>query len=215
MTKNQKIGAAAAVLAVIVGLFLIKVIIEVGVTNDGNKKQQDLIAHYYRTTNVLSDCLVKTKSAVGVAEANTKALDEVLVGAIRGRYEEPTSAQPGSGNPLFSAIVEAYPNLEGLNDRFQDVLTVITGCRSNFRDSQEELQRQVSLFNQWRTGSWTVRTFGGSDYPNDELEIKVEGKPVTGAAALAQMRELVVVEEAQEGRDTGKIANEDPFGNNQ
>lgn len=204
--KFKWFGAVGVVL--LLGLFYF--VISNNVTNDGNKKQQDLITYYNNTTNILSDCLVKTKQSVGATKSQTDALNKVITDAVKGRYTGNTTAQPGGGS-LFSAIQEAYPDTSGLSKSFQDVMIIINGCRTDFRDSQAILQDKVTLFNQWRTGSFTVRNFGGKKYPNEDLEITVAGKPVTGKAAIKQMRTLVVVEDAQSGRDTGKIDNTDPF----
>lgn len=201
-----------AVLGVVIVFFvMLYLIVSNGVTNDGNKKQEDLIAFYNETTNVLSDCLVKTKSAVGVAGAQTDALDRVITNAVKGRYTEGSTAQPGNSNALFSALSEAYPDTSGLSRTFENVQIIITGCRTNFRDSQSELQKAVTRFNQWRKGSFTVRTFGGGNYPNDDLAIRVDRRMITGQEALNQMRTLVVVSDAQTGRDSGVIRNDDPF----
>ncbi len=197
--------AGSAVLLVLLVLFLISN----GVTNDGKKKQQDLIVLYNDTSNVLSDCLVKTKSAVGLTNAQTEALDKVIIDAVKGRYTEGGSAQPGRGQ-LFSAISEAYPDTSALSATFDKVLIIITGCRSNFKDSQAALQRGLARFNQWRSGSLTVRTFGGK-FPDDELKIKVAGNSVTSEDALDQMGEMVIVAEASTARDTGVLTNDNPF----
>ncbi len=185
-------------------------VISNGVTNDGNKKQEDLITYYNDTTNILSDCLVKTKQSVGATKAQTDALDKVITDAVKGRYTEGTSARPGGGS-LFSAIQEAYPDTTGLSNIFDKVLKKINDCRSDFRDSQAILQREVTAFKKWKSGSFKVRNFGGKKYPNEDLEITVAGKSVTGNEAIRQMRTLVVVAEAQKGRDTGKIDNDNPF----
>lgn len=204
--KFKWFGVVGAVLL----LGLLYFVISNSVTNDGNKKQQVLIVYYNDTTNILSDCLVKTRQSVGATKAQTDALDKVITDAVKGRYDGNTSAKPGGGS-LFSAIAEAYPDTSGLSKSFQDVMIIINGCRTDFRDSQAILQRGVTQFNQWRTGSFKVRTFGGKNYPNEDLEITVAKETVTGKAALKQMRTLVVVEDAQSGRDTGKIDNTDPF----
>jgi hypothetical protein len=155
---------------------------------------------------------VKTKEAAGVAGANTEAVDKVLSDAVRGRYETPSTAQPGGGKEsLFSAIVEAYPNTEQVSNNYQQVLVVINGCRTAFKNAQAELQKHVTLFNSWREGSFFNRKLGAESYPTSSLVIEVEGKPVTGQEALTQMRKLVVVSEAKEGRDTGEIETIDPF----
>lgn len=183
------------------------------IISEGNTKQQNLIVFYNETTNVLSNCIVETKEAAGVAEAQTGALNKVIGEAVRGRYEQPSTAQPGGGkNALFSAMVEAYPNTDQLSKTFQDVLTVISGCRTEFKNTQSELQKHVTLFNSWREGSFFNRKLGAEDYPTNKLAIEVGGKTVTGDAALTQMRKLVLVKEAREGRDTGEIETVNPFG---
>jgi hypothetical protein len=199
------IVGGAVVLVLFVGF-----LVHNSVVNAGNKKQQDLIADYNGTTNVLSDCLVKTKQSVGAVNSQGGQLDKIITDAVRGRYTLDTTAKPGSGS-LFSAIHENYPDLNGLSKTYSDVLVIMNGCRTNFRDSQSKLQADVSRFVAWSTGSFKTRHFGGKGYPNGDLEIAVNGKSVTGKAALHQMRQLVVVQDAQNGRDTGKIDNNDPF----
>lgn len=216
-SKETNLGELAkkykwALVAVLVVLALIFLFVQKNsVTNAGNRKQQQLIAYYNETENVLSDCLFKTKQSIGATGAQTSALDKVLTDAVKGRYEAGSSAKPGSGNPLFSAILEAYPETAGLSKTFQDVLVTINGCRTDFKNSQSVLQTAVARFNEWREGSFMVRTFGGGNYPNSKLAIKVGTKVLTGNEALSQMRTLVVVSQAEKARETNKIENENPF----
>lgn len=210
--KKYWLPLGGAIIATILVVFVvIPWIVGIAVTNTGNKKQQDLIARYNQTTNVLSDCLVKTKQDVGLVNAQTAAFDKIITNAVTGRYTEGSTAQPGTGSALFSAIMEAYPNLDGLSKTFQDVMVTINGCRTDLRTSQAEMQKAAARFVQWRDGSWWVRNFGGEKYPNEALIITVNNKNVTGKDALAQMRTLIVVSEAQKGRDSGIIENPNPF----
>lgn len=201
------IAAAAVVVLVLLGY----VIVHNEVISEGNQKQQTLIADYKATEVVLSDCEVKTRQAVGVAQAESGALNEYVDGAVQGRYTLGSSARPGSGS-LFSAILEAYPETAGLAKAYETVQIIITGCRTHFADAQEQLQKQLALFESWRTGSWKVRTFGGSNYPNDALEIKVGNEILTGKDAIHQMREVIATGETKEERASNEIQNENPFG---
>lgn len=202
-------GAIAAV-AVLLLLILAYVIVHNEVISEGNQKQQALIAGYKGTEVVLSDCEVKTRSAVGVTTAESGALNEFVDGAVEGRYTVGSSVQPGSGS-FFSAIREAYPDTAGLSKAYETVQITINGCRTRFANKQEELQKQLALFESWRTGSWKVRTFGGGNYPNDELEIKAGDEILTGKDAIRQMREVVATGETKEERATNEIQNENPF----
>jgi hypothetical protein len=200
-----------AVVAVVCLVLLVAFIQNNGVTNNGNTKQQGLITLYNDTTDVLSDCLVKTKNAVGATKAQTDALTTFVTSSVKGQVPAKDLNKPVTVNPLYAVMKQAYPDTAGLSETFQRVLTIITGCRGDFRDSQAILQRGVDRFESWRTGSLTTRTFAG-EYPTKDLRIKVAGKFVSGTDAIDQMRTLVVVEEAQTGRDTGKIENKDAFG---
>ena len=209
----QKPGPVGAFIALVLAVIVVIGIIVThnNVVNEGNQKQQELNRYYKETENVLSDCEVKTKSAIGVTQGQTKALDAVISEAVRGRYTAPSNAVPGTNGALFSAIREAYPDTSGLSKSFENVQIIINGCRTNFKDSQSELQGAVERFNKWRTGSWTVRTFGGGNYPNDELVVKTENGRLTGDEALEQMGELVVLTETRKERETGNLEVETPF----
>ncbi len=204
-------GVGIAILVVLFAVFLFSK--HESIVSEGNKKQQGLIVFWNETTNVLSGCIIETKEAAGIAEAQTGAINKVISEAVRGRYEEPSTAQPGGGkNSLFSAMVEAYPNTDQLSKTFQDVLTVVTGCRTKFQHTQAELQKHVTMFNEWREGSFLNRKLGAENYPTDKLVIEVGKKKVSGQAALDKMRQLVVIKEANTGRETGEIEAVNPFG---
>lgn len=206
--KKYKWFVAAGVIALVALIYFIS---HNSVVNSGNQKQQDLMADYKDTTNVLSNCLVQTKQSVGAINSQNAALDKIITDAVRGRYELGSSAKPGSGT-LFSALSEQYPNTSELSKSYQQVLTIINGCRTDFKDSQSKLQASVANFNKWRTGSWTTRTFGGGSYPTHDLYVDFKGGKLYGKAALEQMSKLVVVSDAQSGRDNNSIDNNDPFG---
>lgn len=181
------------------------------VKNEGNSKQASLVKKYNETTNYLSDCVIKTTQLVGATKAHTEAVNAVITDAVKGRYEEGSSAKPGASNAVFSALVEAYPDTSGISKVFGDVMDKIAGCRTDVRRKQSELQNSIALFKKWRDGGTKTRFFGGDKYPTDGLEIKVAGKSVTGNEALDQMGNIMAVSEATEGRDTNKLKDDNPF----
>lgn len=199
--------AGGAIVALIVVL-IFAVFIPQSVTSEGNQMEAKLGATYANGANYLSACVVKTEQSVGLVNANTDALDKILKDAIAGRYD--TESQAGSAK-LFSAIVEAYPNLSGLDATFQNVLATINGCRDDYKNMQSVVLDNVREFNAWRTGSWRVRTFGGSDFPNDNLIINLPGLHLTGSAALAKMSAPIVDAGTSGAYDTGLLTGGDPF----
>jgi hypothetical protein len=69
-------------------------------------------------------------------------------------------------------------------------------------------------YDSWRTGSFTVRTFGG-DRPSDNLVAQIgSDRSHKGQAALDQMYTIVLVKDAKDAYKTGEVTPEDPFGSN-
>jgi hypothetical protein len=206
-------GSAVAGLTALVLVLVFALFIPQGVTSDGNKKEASLSGWYSNAVTALHNCTAKTARAAQVTKGQTDAVDKVLKGAVAGRY--------GTGNnidqaKMFSAMVEAYPDgsVEGLNKTFQDTLTVMTGCQDDFTAAQGVVQAQVATFKSWRTGSWKVRTFGGDDFPNENLEINIAGMPhLTGREALALISRPILdtdtVNAIKSGEDNS--FSDDPF----
>lgn len=199
-------GIAGAIVVLLLALFLVNN----SVTNEGNKKQTGLNAQYNDSFNYLSDCIVRIREASGIAKGQTAALDKIITDAVQGRYQGDSSAEVGQGQ-LFSAITEAYPNLDGLSGTFDKVLTIASGCRVDYRDMQTKMQRMIADFEAWRTGSFITRTFGGG-FPDGNLKARKGEAVLRGDEALDQMSTVVLVREASKAQETHEVEPEDPFG---
>jgi hypothetical protein len=183
-----------------------------GIVNTGNTKEVALNAQYQDNQNYLSDCIVRIRESAGIAKGQRDALDTIITDAVQGRYDAGSTAQVGKG-AMFSAITEAYPDLSALSGTFDKVLIVVNGCRTDYRGKQTQLLSMLKDFDTWRIGSWTVRTFGGSDFPDDNLQAQIGGDITTGKAALIQMKTIVLVKDATGAYKTGTLTPEDPFAN--
>lgn len=184
-----------------------------GVKNEGNKREASLNAQFMVNQNTLSDCIVKIRETAGVASAKADKLDEILTEAVKGRYIDGSSAEVGRGQ-LFSAIQEAYPDLQPVGNLYDRVYDTIIGCRTDYKGSQDKLVSMLNSYDTWRTGSWTVRNFGG-EYPSENLVARINRKAsLKGKDAYEKMSQLVVVKDASEAYNSGEIEAEDPFGNN-
>lgn len=205
-------AVGAAVVVVVLGLWAI--FTNIGVTNDGNKREADLNVRYLNAQNYLSDCITKIRETANVTQAQAAKFEEVMVETIKGRYDgKLSSASPSiGGGQLFSAVVENYPDLSGLNQAFERVYTVIVGCRTDYRGKQSELLDVLRSYDQWRTGSFTVRFFGDGEFPSNNLEARVGTSVVRGAEARDRMYTIVLVKDAQNAYNTGEITPENPFG---
>ena len=186
---------------------LILFMVNNGVTNTGNKLESQLSATYNSGAATLSACQKKTANAVGVTKAQSAALDKIIADAASGRYG--AGAQINE-KAILGAIVEAYPNLSGLDKSFQDAMVIITGCQDDFLGAQKDVQDKVREFNSWRTGSWTARTFG-SEFPNENLYVRLPGINLNGQAALDKISMPIVDTVTSEAYVTGEQELNDPF----
>lgn len=206
---------AAGALVVIVSIGIVWWSIGNNVTNAGNKKENRINAVYQDGQNYLSDCEVKTAQVANITEAQSAKFKEIIGEAVSGRYDKGSTAQVGDSHALFSAISEAYPDLSSLT--FDKVIDVVRGCRTDYRDKQSQLQDVVRDFKSWRTGSWTVRHFGG-DFPNDNLEARAgtnpkTGRPyvLTGKEALDLMSQVITGGTVSTEYQTGQLNTTNPF----
>lgn len=197
------IGAGLVVLFLIIGFM-----IHQSVISSGNKQESTLSGDYADGANYLSNCVIKTKQAANVAIAQTDALDKILSDAVAGRYG---TGATFDGGAMISAIVEAYPDTSGISKSFQDAMAIITGCQDDFRKMQSKILDDVRSFRSWKTGSWTVRTFGGGGFPNDNLYISVGDLDLTGQEALNKMSKPIVETSVLQDYADGTTDTENPF----
>ncbi len=203
-------GVAAAVILALVVWFSVNN----SVTNTGNKKQNGLNAQYNDNINYLSDCIVRVTGTANIAAAQTERVGQVLIEVVKGRYDNQlAAATPGNSPALISSIIEDYPDMRPFTEVFSSSINVLNGCRTDYRDKQTDMQDKIRDFDDWRTGSWTTRTFGG-EYPTNGLLAKKGSEILKGEAALTQMRTVVVVSDANKAYETGELESPDPFGVN-
>lgn len=203
-------GVAAGALALVAGLTF-GVFIPQGVVSDGNQQEATLNASFNGEVVALHTCTAKTARAAQVTKGQTDAVDKVLKDAVAGRYGTGNNLDQGK---LFSAMHEAYPDLGGLNKSFQDAMAIMVGCQDDFAASQGVVQARLADFAKWRTGSWTVRTFGGNDFPNDNLVVNIAGMDrLTGQQALDLMSRPIADADTANAIKTGtdESYKNDPF----
>jgi hypothetical protein len=216
LTKNQIIAIAASVGGVILLVLILTftVFVPQGVTSEGNKQESTLNAVYTDGANYLSNCVVKTEQAANVASANAAAFDKVIKDAVAGTVgasHVDLNTQAGR-SALLPILVQAYPDMKGQTDLFNKVVTVIVGCQDDYRNKQSVVLDNVRIFNSWRTGSWKVRTFGGSSFPNNNLRVTIPGVPVvSGQAALDKMSAPLVEASTSGAYNSGVITPQNPF----
>ena len=174
------------------------------VRNEGRSQELALSAHWKSTQARYGQFRIGMQDKLNIAREKREAISKILADAVSGRYDK--ANQPGvvNGQAVFSAIVEAYPDLKGL-DIFDQLIKDIQAGREAFAKDQEQMQDMVRSYNDWRTtGSLLHPTFvGWAGFPSDLLEARVGDKVYRGREALDKMSQVIVGKDTQEIFDTG------------
>lgn len=206
-----KILASPKLIALVAsGLVAALVLIAFFVALNGNQKtmvskEQALSAQYQDNQNELSTYVSTIKESLGVADRNTEALDQVLSDAIKGRYDGETTAEPGTGQ-LFSAIVEAYPDLQGVSLPYAKVQDAIFSGRQAYKNTQTKLLDMLRDYETWKNSGFIhsklVAMVGA---PSDNLRAQIGTAVSRGQDALDQMYIIVLAGEAQDAYTSGTM----------
>ena len=171
--------------------------------NTGIGHETSLNAQYLDNQNELSNYVSAFYEKVGVANLKSEKMNEILRNAVSGRYDK-EGAGFGKGSPFFSAIVEAYPNLAGL-DVMDKIVDYVSAGREAFKAKQSKLLDQLRAYDKWRAEglvqSWVIERWVG--YPT--LEARLGTKVVKGADAREQMYLIVLASDAKKAYETGTM----------
>lgn len=174
------------------------------VRNDGRNMELSMNAHWKNTQTRYGQFRMGMADKMAIAREKRDAINKILVDAVSGRYDK--QGQPGTVDQqaVFSAIVEKYPDLKGL-DIFDQLIIDIQAGREAFAKDQETMADMVRSYNSWRTtGSFLHPTFvEWAGFPSDILEARVGDKVYYGQEALDKMSTVIMGQGTSEIFDTG------------
>ena len=201
---NMNIGKGLIAAGVSVGVVLILGMSLYGMFNginkDGVKRETALSATYSDNQNELSKFQSGFYEMLGVADAKSTQMDKILSDAVKGRYD---NAPQGQGGQFFSAMIEAYPDLAGLNV-YDKVIDYVAAGRESYKQQQSKLLDMLREYDTWRRSGLIHKQFVKvSGFPSSDLRAQIGAKAVTGEAALEQMRLIVTTSSTQEAYTTG------------
>lgn len=202
--KNNKglvIGAAViAVLAIIGASFYSSIN---STKNTLITKEQALVAQYQSNQNELSTYILQFKESLGVADAGSDKLNEILAAAISGRYDG--AMEPGTSGSMFSAISEAYPDLTATAESYAKVQDLVVSGRAEYKNSQNLLLDKIRDYKTWTESdfmrSFIVKNVLGA--PTDSMKVSVGQNTFRGLDALDKMEQLVLTGDAITAYETG------------
>lgn len=198
-------------LAVIGGFVAVVMLVVVSVFVSFNNTQKQgvdletqLTAQYLDNQNELSSYISGFYETIGVADRKSEKLETILVEAVKGRYDGKTSAQPGNGQ-LFSAIVEAYPDLAAL-DTYDKVVDYISAGREAYKQKQTKLLDMLRNYDKWRNSGLVKKQMVAMvGFPSENLKAQIGTEIKRGRDAEDQMYLIVTTSDTKTAYETGTM----------
>ena len=194
----KKLIVLGVILAGVIGFAMYAAGVYTSARNDGNTKELALTAQYKSMMASYGQDRLAFTDSIGITREKRDAMDKILTDAVSGRYNK-GGAQVDNGK-LFSAVKEAYPDLNGLGV-YDKILDFVTRMRNKFAQNQAQIATMIQDFDTWRTTGgllhpWFCKLIG---FPNDLIEVHIGNDVYRGQKALDMMSRPIV------GNDTNQI----------
>jgi len=173
-----------------------------GLRNESIQHEAGLSAQYPSNQNFLSSFISGFYEQLGVAGLKSEKMDGILLDAVKGRYEK--SGGFSSNGAFFSAVVEAYPDIKGLNV-YDKIVNYISANREGYRARQDKLLDMLRVYDEWRRyGIIRSRIVSGIlGIPSERLEARIGDQVLRGADARNKMYQIVLASDAKRAYETG------------
>ncbi len=168
--------------------------------NAGMTMETGLSEQYQKNQNQLDASTKKIVESVGIANLKSEKMRQIISDAVKGRYEG--KMEPGTGGAMFSAIKEAYPELD--LKIYDKIVDLINAEREAFKNAQDLLLSKLQTYKTWRKTDMIRQWFVVKYFPSTNLEARIGTKVYTGAAALEQIQLLVTSQGTDDAFNTGK-----------
>ena len=168
--------------------------------NAGIAMEIALSARYQNNQNQLDASTKKIIESVGVANLQSEQARKIISDAVKGRYEG--KMNPGTGGAMFSAIKEAYPQLD--LSIYNKIVELVVTEREAFKQVQSGLLTAVQEYKTWKNTDIIRQWFVTKYFPSGNLEARIGTRVLTGAAALEQIQLLVTSQGTDDAFNTGK-----------
>lgn len=172
-----------------------------GVHGTATDKETQLSGAYVSYQAVLDELIVGVREQVGLNFAAGDQVEDILRGALEGRYGEEGFT---TDSALFLAVSEAYPDTDQLFDLWGDLQQYVQDGRARIRNTQTKLIDQAEAYRNWLERDlfrrWAVQMLG---YPSRTLEARIGDTIYFGDEALARMLVPITSSDTREAFETG------------
>lgn len=175
-----------------------------GLRTKSVQHETGLNAQYLSNQNYLSAFLSGFYEMLGVANLKSDKLDQILTDAVKGRYED--SGGFSANGAFFAAVVEAYPDLAGL-DIYDRIVNYVSSQREGYRNIQDKLLDQLRSYDAWREDGFVQSRVIANvlGVPSQRLEARIGMNVVRGAEARDKMYQIVLASAAKKAYETGTM----------
>ncbi len=168
--------------------------------NAGMTMETQLSEQYQKNQNQLDASTKKIVESVGIANLQSERARKIISDAVKGRYEG--KMEPGTGGAMFSAIKEAYPQLD--LSIYNKIVDLINAEREAFKNQQDLLLSKLQTYKQWKSTGILRQWFVTKYFPSTNLEARIGTKVYNGAAALEQIQLIVTSQGTDDAFTSGK-----------
>ncbi len=214
--KHKSLVIIVAIVLTVIIIVLIAVSYTFSVRNQGERYEQRLTQLYGESVNSLSTCLDQGQVAAQVTKQEFESIKEILVDVAAARYvddegDTTDASEVLGGGSLFSGLQEAYPQIDQRS--WQNLQTVVVGCRDEFQGAQNRVLNEARLFNEWRVSDDLFSSWIKQSFPSNELKVvTANGDTLYAMSAYDRITRVVAVDDANEAFESGELGEQDLFG---
>jgi hypothetical protein len=191
-------------LAVLLLALLGGVVTKVSVAMTGNAYETAMNKDYAKAILKLSGYYTETEGALGIANADTTAIEHIVKAAMTGHYGTPADFQK---NGLYTAIYLAYPQTGGVTQAYHDAEAILVGSFKDYQEADLALYNVVESFLQWKSNTDILLPLAAG-YPDDLLSTHVGNQPgVCCQEALLQMETVIADQNTINAVRSGVLQN--------
>lgn len=194
-------GILLALLAVLIGTGLALYGYANSLRSQDVSWSTQLNAQYLSNQNYLSNYVSGFYEQLGLVKYKSEKLDQVLLDYAKSRGEK------GSvGQAFLVAVVEAVPDLKGLNIA-DKMLAYVQAGREGYRATQDKLLDMLKGYDAWRQDgyvqSWIIANVIGA--PSDRLEARIGTTVYRGKEARDKMYTIVLTSDTKKAYESGTM----------
>jgi hypothetical protein len=217
LRKNKKRVIIGSVIAVVLVTILGYFVWRKGVENDGEVIQERLEETYQNAQNSLSSCLDQGRTAAQVTNQEFEELKGLLTDVASARYRGEdgeviqSSEDVIGGGAAFSAVVEAYPQID--QSSWQRLQSIVVGCRDEFQGKQDRIFAEARALDEWIARDSVWNSHIRNNFPSSGLEVtdSATDDELEGEEALDYITRVIMVDEAREAYETGTLGEQELF----